>query len=238
MQRYFVKNIQEDKVILGTEDSYHIKRVMRMKIGDKIEIDYQEKDYLDQIEALDDQVQAKLIEELASSKQHIRPITLAQALVKEQKMDYILQKATELGVTEIIPFCAERSIVKADKQDEKRKIRWEKIVKEASEQSKRTDLVKIHSILSLRELSQLDNYDVKIICSVSEKEKNLKKLLSNIPNSATMLFVIGPEGGLSDQEEQTLMDSGFQRVSLGDTVLRTETAGLFIMSAVRYQDMG
>lgn len=238
MQRYFVKNIQEDKVILGTEDSYHIKRVMRMKIGDKIEIVYQEKVYLGQIEALDDQVQAKLIEELASSKQHIRPITLAQALVKEQKMDYILQKATELEVTEIIPFCAERSIVKADKQDEKRKIRWEKIVKEASEQSKRTDLVKIHSILSLRELSQLDNYDVKIICSVSEKEKNLKKLLSNIPNSATMLFVIGPEGGLSDQEEQTLMDSGFQRVSLGDTVLRTETAGLFIMSAVRYQDMG
>lgn len=238
MQRYFVKNIQEDKVILGTEDSYHIKRVMRMKIGDKIEIVYQEKVYLGQIEALDDQVQAKLIEELASSKQHIRPITLAQALVKEQKMDYILQKTTELGVTEIIPFCAERSIVKADKQDEKRKIRWEKIVKEASEQSKRTDLVKIHSILSLRELSQLDNYDVKIICSVSEKEKNLKKLLSNIPNSATMLFVIGPEGGLSDQEEQTLMDSGFQRVSLGDTVLRTETAGLFIMSAVRYQDMG
>lgn len=238
MQRYFVKNIQEDKVILGTEDSYHIKRVMRMKIGDKIEIVYQEKVYLGQIEALDDQVQAKLIEELASSKQHIRPITLAQALVKEQKMDYILQKATELGVTEIIPFCAERSIVKADKQDEKRKIRWEKIVKEASEQSKRTDLVKIHSILSLRELSQLDNYDVKIICSVSEKEKNLKKLLSNISNSATMLFVIGPEGGLSDQEEQTLMDSGFQRVSLGDTVLRTETAGLFIMSAVRYQDMG
>ena len=238
MQRYFVKNIQEDKVILGTEDSYHIKRVMRMKIGDKIEIVYQEKVYLGQIEALDDQVQAKLIEELASSKQHIRPITLAQALVKEQKMDYILQKATELGVTEIIPFCAERSIVKADKQDEKRKIRWEKIVKEASEQSKRTDLVKIHSILSLRELSQLDNYDVKIICSVSEKEKNLKKLLSNIPNSATMLFVIGPEGGLSDQEEQTLMDSGFQRVSLGDTLLRTETAGLFIMSAVRYQDMG
>ena len=238
MQRYFVKNIQEDKVILGTEDSYHIKRVMRMKIGDKIEIVYQEKVYLGQIEALDDQVQAKLIEELASSKQHIRPITLAQALVKEQKIDYILQKATELGVTEIIPFCAERSIVKADKQDEKRKIRWEKIVKEASEQSKRTDLVKIHSILSLRELSQLDNYDVKIICSVSEKEKNLKKLLSNIPNSATMLFVIGPEGGLSDQEEQTLMDSGFHRVSLGDTVLRTETAGLFIMSAVRYQDMG
>ena len=238
MQRYFVKNIQEDKVILGTEDSYHIKRVMRMKIGDKIEIVYQEKVYLGQIEALDDQVQAKLIEELASSKQHIRPITLAQALVKAQKMDYILQKATELGVTEIIPFCAERSIVKADKQDEKRKIRWEKIVKEASEQSKRTDLVKIHSILSLRELSQLDNYDVKIICSVSEKEKNLKKLLSNIPNSATMLFVIGPEGGLSDQEEQTLMDSGFQRVSLGNTVLRTETAGLFIMSAVRYQDMG
>jgi RNA methyltransferase, rsmE family len=238
MQRYFLKNIQEDKVILGTEDSYHIKRVMRMKIGDKIEIVYQEKVYLGQIEALDDQVQAKLIEELASSKQHIRPITLAQALVKEQKMDYILQKTTELGVTEIIPFCAERSIVKADKQDEKRKIRWEKIVKEASEQSKRTDLVKIHSILSLRELSQLDNYDVKIICSVSEKEKNLKKLLSNIPNSATMLFVIGPEGGLSDQEEQTLMNSGFQRVSLGDTVLRTETAGLFIMSAVRYQDMG
>lgn len=238
MQRYFVENIQEDKVILGLEDSHHIKTVMRMKIGDKVEIVYQEKVYLGQIESLSEQVQAKLIEELASPNQNIRPITLAQALVKEQKMDYILQKATELGVTEIIPFCAERSIVKANKQDEKRKIRWEKIVKEASEQSKRANLVKIHPILSLRELSQLDNYDVKIICSVSEKQKNLKKLLSNTPNSATMLFVIGPEGGLSDQEEQILIDRGFQKVSLGDTVLRTETAGLFVMSAVRYQDMG
>ncbi|HIT21366.1 MAG TPA: 16S rRNA (uracil(1498)-N(3))-methyltransferase [Candidatus Scybalousia intestinigallinarum] len=238
MQRYFVENIQGDKVILCHEDSYHIKRVMRMKLGEKIELVYQEKAYLGQIESLDDQVQVKLVGELTSSNQQVRSITLAQALVKEQKMDYILQKATELGVTEIIPFCAERSIVKADKKDEKRKTRWEKIVKEASEQSKRTSLVKIHPILSFEELCQMDSYDVKIICSVSEKQKNLKKLLSNTPNSATMLFVIGPEGGLSDQEEQTLIENGFQRVSLGDTVLRTETAGLFIMSAVRYQDMG
>ena len=238
MQRYFVENIQGDKVILCHEDSYHIKRVMRMKLGEKIELVYQEKAYLGQIESLDDQVQVKLVGELTSSNQQVRSITLAQALVKEQKMDYILQKATELGVTEMIPFCAERSIVKADKKDEKRKTRWEKIVKEASEQSKRTSLAKIHPILSFKELCQMDNYDVKIICSVSEKQKNLKKLLSNTPNSATMLFVIGPEGGLSDQEEQTLIENGFQRVSLGDTVLRTETAGLFIMSAVRYQDMG
>ncbi len=238
MQRYFVENIQGDKVILCHEDSYHIKRVMRMKLGEKIELVYQEKAYLGQIESLDDQVQVKLVGELTSSNQQVRSITLAQALVKEQKMDYILQKATELGVTEIIPFCAERSIVKADKKDEKRKTRWEKIIKEASEQSKRTSLVKIHPILSFEELCQMDSYDVKIICSVSEKQKNLKKLLSNTPNSATMLFVIGPEGGLSDQEEQTLIENGFQRVSLGDTVLRTETAGLFIMSAVRYQDMG
>ncbi len=237
MQRYFVENIQGDIVILSHEDSYHIKRVMRMKLGEKIELVYQEKAYLGQIESLDNQVQVKLVGELLSSNQHARSITLAQALVKEKKMDYILQKATELGVTEIIPFCAERSVVKADKKDEKRKIRWEKIVKEASEQSKRTSLVKVNPILSFKELCQLDNYDVKMICSVSEKQKNLKKLLSNTPNSATMLFVIGPEGGLSDQEEQLLIENGFQRVSLGDTVLRTETAGLFIMSAVRYQDM-
>ena len=237
MQRYFVENIQGDIVILSHEDSYHIKRVMRMKLGEKIELVYQEKAYLGQIESLDKQVQVKLVGELLSSNQHARSITLAQALVKEKKMDYILQKATELGVTEIIPFCAERSVVKADKKDEKRKIRWEKIVKEASEQSKRTSLVKVNPILSFKELCQLDNYDVKMICSVSEKQKNLKKLLSNTPNSATMLFVIGPEGGLSDQEEQLLIENGFQRVSLGDTVLRTETAGLFIMSAVRYQDM-
>lgn len=237
MQRYFVENIQGDIVILSHEDSYHIKRVMRMKLGEKIELVYQEKAYLGQIESLDNQVQVKLVGELLSSNQHARSITLAQALVKEKKMDYILQKATELGVTEIIPFCAERSVVKADKKDEKRKIRWEKIVKEASEQSKRTSLVKVNPILSFKELCQLDNYDVKMICSVSEKQKNLKKLLSNTPNSATMLFVVGPEGGLSDQEEQLLIENGFQRVSLGDTVLRTETAGLFIMSAVRYQDM-
>ncbi len=238
MQRYFVERKQEDTFILGQEDSYHIKKVMRMKIGDTIEIVCDKKVYLARIETLDEQVEAKVIEQLTENGVGMRKVALAQALVKEQKMDYILQKATELGVYEILPFCAERSVVKVDKQFDKKILRWQKIIKEASEQSKRNELVKIEKIFSLNELIALDNYDVKIICSVAEKQKNLKKLLSNIPNSATMLFVIGPEGGLSEQEERKLVEAGFLQVSLGNTVLRTETAGLFIMSAVRYQDMG
>lgn len=152
-------------------------------------------------------------------------------------MDYILQKATELGVSEIIPLITTRSVVKMDKKEIKKIDRWQKIVKEASEQSKRNQVPTIKNLVTISELSKITGYDVKLLCTVRENTKNIKNLLSNSIEGAKMIVVVGPEGGFTEQEEEQLIKGGFETVSLGSSVLRTETAPLFIMSVVRYIDM-
>ena len=129
MQRYFVAKKEENNFILNKEDLYHIKTVMRMKNGDSIEVVYQKELYLCSYQ---DQI-AVPIKKIESSMTSSR-VTLIIPLVKEQKMDYILQKSTELGVEKIIPYYAEHSVIKIDGKEEKKLERWRKIVKEASEQ--------------------------------------------------------------------------------------------------------
>lgn len=236
MQRYFVDKIDGDFFTISNDDSYHILKVMRMEIDDKIEVVYNHNEYLCKIVAIENNVKCKVISILDEKKRNIPKITIAQSLVKEQKMDYILQKATELGVDEIIPICTERSIVKLENKEDKKKERWKKVLKEASEQSKRVEIPNLESIISLKELLN-KKYDFKFICSVNEKVKTIKSVLSKVDISDTILFVIGPEGGLSSQEEEMLLSNGFEAISLGSNVLRTETASSFILSAISYEFM-
>lgn len=237
MQRYFVKEKNDNILVLSKDDSYHITRVMRMNIGDKIELVYDNKLYIGNILDLSNLVRAEIVEEIDESNELSYSVFIAQSLVKEQKMDYILQKTTELGVSGIIPYQAERSIVKLDGKENKKIERYQKIVKEASEQSKRIVVPTVSNICSLSNLVKLSDYDIKFLCTVNEKSQNLKKVLSNLNSDAKMLFVIGPEGGFTSSEEDKLMDNGFIPVSLGSSVLRTETASTFIMSVIRYLDM-
>ncbi len=237
MQRYFVEKKNNNKFILNKEDSYHITRVMRMKIGEKIEIVSSKKTHICSITVLEPLVEAEIQETLKENNELNCSVTLVQSLVKEQKMDYILQKATELGVSEIIPLITTRSVVKMDKKEIKKIERWQKIVKEASEQSKRNQIPTIKNLVTISELSKITGYDVKLLCTVRENTKNIKNLLSNSIEGAKMIVVVGPEGGFTEQEEEQLIKGGFETVSLGSSVLRTETAPLFIMSVVRYIDM-
>lgn len=237
MQRYFVEKKSDNKFILSSDDSYHILRVMRMKIDDRIEVLCNQKLYICMIDRLEPVVEVNIIEEIDQTNELNIEVTIVQSLVKEQKMDYILQKTTELGVMEIIPYMASRSIVKIDKKEDKKLERWQRIVKEAAEQSKRNIIPVVREIVSLDELSKLDNYDVKILCSVNENTQNIKKILSNLTGSVKILFVIGPEGGFTKEEEEIMISNGFISVSLGTSVLRTETASTFIMSVIRYLDM-
>ena len=230
MQRYFIKN---KDMLLEESDIRHIKKVMRMNINDKIEVVYNNKLHICEITSLEP-FNIKVIEKLGEDKKTKIELTVAVALVKEQKMDLILQKLTELGVSRIIPVSMERSIVKLDKERfNKKKVRWESICKEASEQSKRTNIPIIEDIKSIKDLTKEDA-DLKLVASTKEKEKLLNYYLQSIEDCAKIIMVIGPEGGISDKEEDILVSNGYNRVSFGNLIFRVETATIYVASIINY----
>ena len=230
MQRYFIKN---KDMLLEESDIRHIKKVMRMNINDKIEVVYNNKLHICEITSLEP-FNIKVIEKLDEDKKTKIELTVAVALVKEQKMDLILQKLTELGVSRIIPVSMERSIVKLDKERfNKKKVRWESICKEASEQSKRTNIPIIEDVKSIKDLTKEDA-DLKLVASTKEKEKLLNYYLQSIEDCAKIIMVIGPEGGVSDKEEDILVSNGYNRVSFGNLIFRVETATIYVASIINY----
>ena len=234
MQRYFVDKMKNNTFQLKEDDSYHFQKVMRGNLDETVEIVYKEELYLCKVIGLNPcTVEIIKKEEEKENKFHV---DIAQALVKEQKMDLILQKSTELGVENIIPLITERSIVKLDKKSDKKIDRWNAIVEGASKQSKRLTIPRVSQIKTISDLTKLD-YDYRVLCSVNEMSKNIKKVLANVNSSDRILFVIGPEGGFTKEEEDTLIASGFISVSLGNNVLRTETTSLFLLSVVGYHFM-
>ena len=232
MQRYFAKKIENDKFILLDSDIHHIKNVMRGKIGDQIEVVYDNKVNICKIKNIEP-LELENIRKLNDDNEMNIELTIAVSLVTEQKFDLILQKLTELGVDRIIPLKTERSIVKVeDKKIAKKIARWQMICKEASEQSKRNKVPVISDILNLNELIKIDG-NMKLICSLNEKTLHISKYL--IPDLDNILFVIGPEGGFSQDEEQYLLNNGFKPVSLGKQVLRVETAAMYVASIINYR---
>lgn len=232
MQRYFAKEYKE-KLFLNDSDIHHIKNVMRMKIGDLVEVVYDSKLYICKIDSLEPL--SLNIESINEEENKLNlDITVAVGLVKEQKMDLILQKLTELGVNTIIPVSMERIIVKLDdSRFIKKKTRWETICKEASEQSKRTSIPLITNVMTVKELANLE-FDYKLVASTKEKGKMLNSYLQNVNNYAKIIMVIGPEGGISDIEETLLNNNGFESVSFGDLIFRVETAAIYIASIFNF----
>ena len=232
MQRYFAKEIIKDNIVLEDSDIHHIKTVMRMRVNDKIEVIYDKKMYICSIEQIDN-LRLKIEEIIEEDNGLDKEIIVAVGLVKEQKMDLILQKLTELGVSRIIPVNMERSIVKLDsKKCEKKLLRWKMICKEASEQSKRNDIPVVNEIINFKDLIKIEA-DLKLVCSVSEESNMIYNYIEN-DNYNSVLFVIGPEGGISLKEEDYLKDNGFNLVSFGKLVLRVETACIYIGSVLNY----
>ena len=235
MQRYFAKKEENNNFILEDNDYHHIKNVMRMKINEEVEVVYNNELYIGKIENLNPVIILNQ-KKLNRKKENKPEITLYIPLVKEQKMDYILQKATELGVDNIVPIEVERSIIKLteDKYLKKRQ-RWQKICKEAGEQSKRITIPNIGLLQSLDNLKS--EKGVKLVCSTQEKTKNLKNIVKSNKYCDKISVVIGPEGGLSLEEEKTLQNYGFIPVTLGSRIMRVETVPLFILSAINYEYM-
>lgn len=232
MQRYFAKDKNNENFILYDSDIHHIKNVMRGKVGDQIEVVYNNQINICNITNLEP-LELKTTIILDDNNELNIDVTIAVALVSEQKFDLILQKLTELGVTRIIPLKTERSIVKLDdKKIEKKIARWQLICKEASEQSKRNKVSIVDNILTLDELSKIAK-NTKLICSLSDDTKHIDKYLT--PNLKEILFAIGPEGGFSQEEEAKLLNGGFKRTSLGKQVFRVETAAIYVASIINYR---
>lgn len=236
MQRYFAKDKIDNNIILEISDMHHIKNVMRMNSNDKIECIYNKKLYICRVGDININ-SFEIIEELDDNNELPIEITIAVSLVKEQKMDLILQKLTELGVSRIIPLKTERSIVKIDdKRFKKKKDRWISICKEASEQSKRNIIPEITDIKTIKELNDYE-YDLKLFGSVSNKDNLVNKYLQKNNKYAKIIFVIGSEGGLSPKEEELLTSMNYIPTSLGNRVLRVETATFYIASILNYSSM-
>ena len=234
MQRYMVDN---KNLELDIDDKRHVINVMRMNVGEQFQIVYEKKVYTCQIEEISKKdVKYKVILEEENNTDREYKIIIACSIIKEQKMDYFLQKATELGVDEIIPFVSERTVVKIESKKDNKINRWKKIVKEASEQSHRMEMPKISDIISFKDLKNV-NSDLKIFCNTNEISKNIKKVLQDCKKCGTILIVVGPEGGFSNKEIEFLSNNDYVSVTLGNNILRAETVPLFILSVINYEFM-
>ena len=236
MQRYFSDKLKDNKFELRNDDVYHITRVMRMKSGDNIEIVCDEKVYLCCIDFVNGNLEVNVVKCYEKTDEKIIEKVLIIPLLKEPKMDLILQKATELGVNKIIPVEMERSIIKLNKEKEDKKLeRWMRIVKEASEQSMRVTIPVITEVKKITELSDIDG--AKMLCSTVEKQNTIKMFLQSHKSYDKINIVIGPEGGISPKEEEYLNNIGFKSISLGKNIMRVETVPLFILSVLNYENM-
>ena len=234
MQRYFATKKVDNKFILDDKDLHHIKNVMRMKDNDNIEVVFDEKLYNCKIN-YNNEVHITIIDEVISSFNKMTKISIIVPVLKENKMDFILQKSTELGVDEIIPIITERTLVKLNDKENKKLERWNRICKEASEQSMRLNIPKITNVKKLNDLNNIEG--LKIVCSTQKNIISLKKVLQSNSKYDKIYIIIGPEGGLSINEEKKLNEFGFISTSLGNNILRVETVPLTILSMINYENM-
>ncbi|MCZ2259368.1 16S rRNA (uracil(1498)-N(3))-methyltransferase [Sporosarcina sp. G11-34] len=241
MQRYFLEtpfDIVGTTLITG-DDSKHISRVMRMDVGDKVIAVSNGNAYIATIfELLPDSVSIRREEGPLPTNEMPVHVTIACGLPKGDKLDLIVQKGTELGMKGIIPFKAERSVVKWDDKRGAKKIeRLRKIAKEAAEQCHRAVIPEVENPLTIRQLLQLVNtFDVLLFADEEDAKSGephrIADRLKNVYLEQKVLVVFGPEGGLSRTEAEALRAAGFHPTSLGPRILRTETAPLYLLSAM------
>ena len=231
MQQYFSKKRKENTLFLNETDLNHIKNVMRMKENDKIIVVYENSSY---ICSLNKDLLSANIEDTFKNEENIPKFLVYVPLLQEEKMSYILKHGTELGITDFVVVEYERCKYKLPKKDhEKKLIRWNKIIKEAAEQSYRINKPSLEKIINVKEIESIHN--VNIMCSLDKTDvKKICKVLTTKNCNDTISLVFGPEGGLSKNEEDVLSEKGFIKTSLGESVLRTETVPLMIASILKY----
>ena len=242
MDRFFVDksniDLENGTCIIEGEDVKHISKVLRCKKKKKLEIcDKDNSEYVCEITDISkNQVDLNIIEKNEIKRESDLKVKLYQGLPKSTKMEFILQKLTEVGVDEIILVSTKRSVVKVDDKKEGKKLeRWERIIYEAAKQSKRGKIPTLRGVLSFDEaLDDMKNNDMNICPYENEKTVSIKSAIRKADINNIGIFV-GPEGGFEEEEIQTLQDIDSKVVSLGPRILRTETASVVASSIVLYE---
>ncbi|HJX34474.1 MAG TPA: RsmE family RNA methyltransferase [Desulfatiglandales bacterium] len=247
MRRFFVEEIKErgGYVVISGPEARHISRVLRMSMGDHfILMDRKGSRFEAVIESSGPkELHVRLAGVLPMPASPPVDIILCQALLKSRAMDCIIEKSSELGVNEIIPFFSERTVIRDAKSGaEGRARRWREIAQGAAKQSDRIRPAEIYPPVSFREVTgRYQNDDsMKVILWEREESTDLKRLLKAHPSSARFVGMVGPEGGFTGMEIDMAREAGFMTVSVGRRILRAETAAVILVAIVQYEwgDLG
>lgn len=240
MSRFYApkENIKGNLIYIDGREARHILNVMRLGLNDKVTVfDGTGKEYVGFIKQVKPKsLTVEIVETKIPKHEKLPDITLAQSIPKKQKMDYIVEKATELGVSAIIPVITERAAVKPDENKESGRVeRWQKIAQEASKQCGRTDIPEIHNIEKFYNvIDSLDGYDAPLLACLYPRSLPLKEVISGIGNGKIIVF-IGPEGDFTPEEIVMAEEANCRFVSLGQRVLKSDTAGLYVLSVLNYE---
>lgn len=231
MQQYFSEKKVNNILYLKEEDIHHIKNVMRMKPGCDMIVCYDKISYNCKLNS--DYISAN-IDSIYKEKTENIYIHAYIPVLSEDKMKFVIEKGTEMGVSEFTPVAFQHSkFVLSNDKEIKKVERWNKISKEASEQSRRLFIPKVNNIIKVSDIESING--INVLCSLDKKNvKKVKEVLNNCTMCDRISLVFGPEGGISEKEEEVLVNKGFIRTSLGENVLRTETIIVCVCSIINY----
>lgn len=237
-RRFFVSLApRAGQATVSGEEAHHLIHVLRSQIGDSIElIDGSGNAWRGQVAEIDSaSVTIRDLVELPRSDASATRLILVQSLCKSDKLEWILQKTTELGISEICLLAADRSVLKIPKEKVQAKLeRWNKIILSAAKQCRRSTLPRLHPPDKCAAICQSMTADLRLLLSEDEKQSSLKTLLRQ-SSPRSVAFWVGPEGGWTTAESEVFSRSGVQPVTLGSNILRTETAAIVTTAILRYE---
>lgn len=244
MYKFFVTQdqVNQEYVSIQEEDFNHIKNVLRLTVKEQIEVTNITIGitYVCELEQIQEKsIMCKIIEQKEASRESKITLTIFQGLPKAEKLETIIQKTTELGVSQIIPVEMKRCIVKLEEKAKQKKVeRWNKIAEVAAKQSKRERIPKINTPIPFSKVyEKIPEYDIVLIAYEEEKENSIKQILQQVKQNQcpSIAVIVGPEGGLEQTEVQQAIEHGAKAVTLGKRILRTETAPIALSSIIMYE---